>query len=285
MSVLHYIKTKEPINFVQLQKIIERTLADVLYEQRSETLCYFWINGASARGVDVSMEEVGLVEIRNTSFSNYADYNLTNELVSSICNLYKGELYKENNDYDEDEDDVFLAYLPKEHPLFTTEDIESLPQNDTAVVSAIVTQLKQPMTLFCPIRKVHFGIEMLSKLSDKSNKELTIILQNIIVYVNYKIPNYEYGNVLVMGEGEDKKTLKLITNDVNCIIDKYDYILFQKNELEIIAITNDTLNTILPKSWQRVDEYTIVAPLLSEDEFEKLVTQAEKSNQYNELKK
>ncbi len=67
-------------------------------------------------------------------------------------------------------------------------------------------------------------------------------------------------------------------------IDKYDYILFPKNESEIIAITNDTLNTILPESWQRVDEYTIVAPILSEDEFEKLVAQAEKLDQYNELR-
>jgi len=284
MSVLHYIKTKEPINFVLLQKIIERTLVDVQCEQRSETLCYFWIDRASTRGVDVSTEEENWVELRNTSFSSKEDYVLTNELASSICNLYTGKLYVDNEDYDEDVDDVSLAYLPKEHPLFTTEEMESLPLNDTAVVSAIVTQLQQLMTLFCPIRKVHFGTEMLSKLSDKSNEELTTILQKIILYVNYQIPDYDYGNVLEMGESEDKKTLKLLANLSNCIIDKYDYILFQKNESEIIAITNDTLNTILPESWQRVDEYTIVAPILPEDEFEKLVAQAEKLNQYNELR-
>lgn len=284
MSILHYIKTKDRINFDILRKVIERTVADVKYEQRSETLCYFWIDEASTRGVDVSLEAENWIELRNTGFSNKEDYVLTNELANSICNWYDGHLYCENEDYDEDNDDASLEYLPKKHPLFTTDDMESIPLNDTEVVSAMARQLQQTITLFCPIRKVHFGPELLGKLSDKSNEELTILLHKIILYVNYQIPNYEYGNVLEMGEDEDKKTLKLLANQSNCIIDKYDFILFQKEEDKIIAITNDTLNTILPKSWQRVDEYTIVAPILPEDEFEKLVAQAEKLNQYNELR-
>jgi hypothetical protein len=285
MSVLHYIKIKQPVNFTILQKIIERTLADVLYHQRSETLCYFWIDGASTRGVDVSLEEENWIELRNTGFSSKEDYVLTNELANSICNLYEGKLYVDNEDFDEDVDDISLQYLPKEHPLFAPDEMESMPLNDTAVVRAMIMQLKQTITLFCPIRKVHFGTETLSKLSDKSDEELTMILQQIILYVNYQIPDYEYGNVLETGEGEDKKTLKLLANLSDCIIDKYDFILFQKNDDKIIAITNDTLNTILPKSWERVDEYTIVAPILPENEFENLVAQAERLNQYNELKK
>ena len=86
------------------------------------------------------------------------------------------------------------------------------------------------------------------------------------------------------GDGDNKKILKLITNQVDCMIDKYDYILFGKNEEEIIAIDNDTLNTILPSSWQRVDEYTIVAPMLSENEFMELKERAEKLNQFEELR-
>lgn len=285
MSVFHYIKTKDPINFTILQKIIERTLANVLYEQRSDTLCYFWIDGASTRGVDVSVEDKGWIELRNTGFSSKEDYVLTNELSNSICNLYVGQLYIDNDDYDQDIDDISLEYLPKEHPLFTKEDMESMPLNDTAVVSAMIMQLQQTITLFSPIRKVHFGPELLEKLSNKSNEALTTTLHKIILYINYQIPNYEYGNVLETGEGEDKKTLKLLANLSDCIIDKYDFILFQKDDNKIIAITNDTLNTILPKSWERVDEYTIVAPILPENEFENLVTQAERLNQYNELTK
>jgi hypothetical protein len=285
MSILHYIKTKDTINFDILQKVIERTVADVKYEQRSETLCYFWIDEASTRGVDVSLEKENWIELRNTGFSSKEDYVLTNELANSICNWYDGHLYCDNEEYDEENDDASLEYLPKEHPLFTTDDMESIPLNDTEVVTAMAMQLQQTITLFCPIRKVHFGPELLGKLSDKSNEELTILLHKIILYVNYQIPNYEYGNVLEMGEGEDIKILKLLANQSNCIIDKYDFILFQKEDDQIIAITNDTLNTILPRSWERVDEYTIIAPILPEDEFENLVAQAEKLNQYDELRK
>jgi hypothetical protein len=285
MRILHYIKTKAPIDFVLLQKIIERTLADVVYEQRSATLCYFWIDRASTRGVDVSVEEENWIELRNTGFSTKEDYVLTNELAKSICNLYSGELYVDNDDYDEENADVSLEYIFKEHPLFTTEDMELIPLKDTEVVSALIIQLEQTITLFGPIRKVHFGPELLGKLSHNSNEELTILLHKIILYVNYQIPNYEYGNVLEMGKAKDKKILKLLGNFSDCIIDKYDFILFQKEDDKIIAITNDTLNTILPKSWERVDEYTIVAPVLSEIDFENLVAQAEKLNQYNKLRK
>ncbi len=285
MSIFHYLKTKDPINFDMLQKVIERTVMGVKYKQRSETLCYFWIDKASTRGVDVSLEAENWIELRNTGFSSKEDYSLTNELANSICNLYGGQLYSDNEDYDEENDDASLEYLPKEHPVFTAKDMESIPLDDTEVVCTLAMQLQQTLTLFCPIRKVHFGPELISKLSDKANEKLTILLHKIILYVNYQIPNYEYGNVLEMGDGEDKKTLKLLANQSNCIIDKYDFILFQKEEDKIIAITNDTLNTIVPKSWQRVDEYTIVAPILPEDEFENLVAQAEKFNQYDELRK
>ena len=269
-----------------LQKIIERTLANVLYEQRSKSLCYFWIDGASTRGVDVTLERENWIELRNTGFSSKEDYVLTNELANSICNLYDGQVYTDNDDddYDEDNDDAPVEYIPKEHPLFSTEDMATMPIKDTELVSAMILQLKQTITLYCPIRKVHFGPELLGKFSDKSNEELTTILHEIILNVNYQIPNYEYGNVLEMGDGEDKKTLKLLGNFSDCIIDKYDFILFQKEDDKVIAITNDTLNTILPYSWERVDEYTIVAPLLAKDEFENLVAQAEKLNQYDELK-
>jgi hypothetical protein len=282
MSVLHYIKTKEPINFVLLQKIIERTLADVLYEQRSEKLCYFWIDGASTRGVDVSLERENWVEIRNTSFSNHADYKLTNELVSSICNLYKGEIYKENDDYDEDEDHS-EEYIKTQQPIFSQDKWQDNLVQDASTMRIMIGQLHQTMTLFGPVRKTHFGINFINSFQEKTDQELAEIMENYCLNVNYNLPEYDYGNVMEAGEGDEAKIVKLITNEVNCIIDKYDYLLFSKSENQIIAVTNDDLNNILPKSWQRVDEYTIVAPILADSDFQNLITKAEKYNKIEEL--
>ncbi len=100
MSIFHYLKTKDPINFDMLQKVIERTVMGVKYKQRSETLCYFWIDKASTRGVDVSLEAENWIELRNTGFSSKEDYSLTNELANSICNLYGGHLYSDNDQKD-----------------------------------------------------------------------------------------------------------------------------------------------------------------------------------------
>ena len=99
--------------------------------------------------------------------------------------------------------------------------------------------------------------------------------------VNYNWPDYDYGNVMEVGEGFETKIVKLLTNEANCIIDKYDYLLLTKSENELIALTNDDLNNILPESWQRVDEYTIVAPILADSAFLHLIAAAE---QYNKIK-
>jgi hypothetical protein len=48
-------------------------------------------------------------------------------------------------------------------------------------------------------------------------------------------------------------------------------------------ITNNNLNTILPKSWKRLDEYTIIASILREEDFSTLIVKAEPLNKEYEL--
>lgn len=48
-------------------------------------------------------------------------------------------------------------------------------------------------------------------------------------------------------------------------------------------ITSNDLNTILPKSWKRLDEYTIIASILSEEDFAALIKRAEPLNKDHEL--
>lgn len=282
MSFSHYIKTNAPLDFILLQKIIKRTLGDVKYEQRAENLCYFWINQNSTRGVDVSIEDENWVEIRNTSLSNGADYNLTNELVTSICNLYKGELYKENEYYNEDETDS-EEFIVIQQPIFPQDQWHEKLVQDTSTLRIMISQLQLNMTLFGPIRKTHFGVHFINSFQEKTNEELAEIMANYCLNVNYNLPDYEYGNVMEAGEGEQTKILKILTNEANCIIDKYDYLLLSKSEDQIIAITNDDLNSILPESWERVDEYTIVAPILADTDFQNLIAKAEKYNKIKEL--
>ena len=282
MSINHCIKTNGALDFNLLQTSIERSLEGVRYVQRSETLCYFWLHGRSTRGVDVSVERENWIEIRTTSFSNAADYHLTNELVGSICQLSNGELYKENEDYDEDDADTqeyIITYLP----VFPREEWEKLLVQDTASLRIVITQLEETITLFGPIRKTHFGLHIIKSFQEKTDQQLAGLLEKICLNVNYNWPDYDYGNVMEVGEGFETKIVKLLTNEANCIIDKYDYLLLTKSENELIALTNDDLNNILPESWQRVDEYTIVAPILADSAFLHLIAAAEKYNKIKEM--
>lgn len=281
MSINHYIQTQIPFDFEKLHAIFSNNGA-ISLEQRNENLCYFWQNNNSTRGIDVTFEN-GLIELRNTIMSNETDFQITKFLAHLICENFKGEIFVEYDD-DDDTDDESLKLVPVGLNIFNNDEIEEIQLNDVSSMRAIIEQTGNYITLFGPIRKVHFGTDFMNTYKDKTDIELKTIMHDLIKKVNYQIPNYEYGNIMETGDGDNKKILKLITNQVDCMIDKYDYILFGKNEEEIIAIDNDTLNTILPNSWQRVDEYTIVAPMLSENEFMELIEKAEKLNQFEELR-
>lgn len=282
MSINHYIQTQIPFDFEKLHNIFSSNSA-ISLEQRNENLCYFWQNNNSTRGIDVSFEN-GLIELRNTIMSNETDYQITKFLAHIICENFKGEIFVEYYDEDDDSDDDSLKLVPISGSFLNEDEIEKIQLNDVSTMRAIIEQTGNYISLFGPIRKVHFGTDFMNTYKDKTDIELKTIMQDLIKKVNYQIPNYEYGNIMETCDGDNIKILKLISNKVDCIIDKYDYILFQKNEEELIAIDNDTLNTILPKSWQRVDEYTIVAPIISENEFLELVEKADKLNQFEELR-
>ena len=79
--------------------------------------------------------------------------------------------------------------------------------------------------------------------------------------------------------------MKLLTNEVDYIIDKYDFILLQTTEEQPIMITNEILNSMLPSNWQLVDEFTIVAPITSQDEWNKLLTNAKKQDLFESFMK
>lgn len=98
---------------------------------------------------------------------------------------------------------------------------------------------------------------------------------DLIIEVNYRIPDYDYGDIMKMKKSKkDTMILKLLTNRVNCIIDSYDFILLNTSKEEPIVITNDILNAILPSKWELIDEYTIVAPILEQREWVELLDNA-----------
>ncbi|MFV0554740.1 MAG: hypothetical protein ACK5LR_08550 [Mangrovibacterium sp.] len=269
MSLIHNIITERVFDLQELAEI-SLSMNGVMLQHRGENTFYFWVDEKSTRGVDVTFEQ-GYIEIRNTILSNKHDYELTNNVVKELLAKSKGILLNA----DREEISSF--------PIFHEDLINEIELHDGNVVNSLL-EAGEDITIFGPIRKVHFGKNLHANFRGLHGKELTEQMFERILAVNYQIPDYEYGNLLQIGNSDkDKKIAKLLTNKSNCIIDKYDLILFNTDNDHLIIITNEILNTILPSSWLLVDEFTIVAPIISQKEWTDLLNKAKKFDMWNEF--
>ena len=260
MSITHYIKAQEALNLEQLNTLI-LSISNISYEKRSPESYYYWIDKKSTRGVDITLES-NSIEIRNTTLSNSYDYDLTNQILDIITSVTKGTVFNES-------DEQVINF-----PIFSDEKITQIEIYDCEMAQKLSQKLGN-LTIFSPIRKVHFGKELHEKFKDLNGYKLKEEMFNIILKVNYQIPNFEYGDIFQFGEQENnKKLIKILTNESNYIIDKYDYIALNIVNGQSIVITNEILNSILPANWVRVNEFTIVAPILSSSEWNQLLIKA-----------
>ena len=266
MSKIHYIIPTKFFSFSILNKTIENT-KDIQFEQRGEKTFYYWMNLKSIRGVDVSIED-GYIEIRNTILSNQSDYLLTKIIIENCIEITNGKLL------DEEEDEVELKSLYK------NDDIEKFELEDCKHI-LMFSEIHEDIAIFGPIRPIHFGKKIHEKLKKLNDADLKREIFRIALNVQYNIPNYEYGNIMEVGnDGDEKKKMKLLTGEYDCLIDKYDYILINQDDKNPIMITNSVLNSILPNSWSLVDEFTVVAPKLNEAEWSQFVEKSRKHDEF-----
>lgn len=271
MSIIHNIVYKRQLDISRLDKFVS-TIEGATYENRGEDVLYFWIEGKSTRGFDITFED-GYIEVRNTILSNKSDYELTNKIVAEILSLTDGIII--------DEEEEPLTILP----IFGTAKINETEIRDCELIQ-LLSKEKEEIAIYGPVRKIYFGKRTYELLKNYKGKELKDKMFDIILNVNYQIPDFGYGNIMQVGNSDDdKKIMKLITNEVDYIIDKYDFILLQTTEEQPIMITNEILNSILPSNWKLVDEFTIVAPITSPNEWSKLLTNAKKQDLFNSYMK
>ena len=263
MSVIHNIIYERPLDVSKLDKFIT-TINGATCEKRGEDVLYFWVDGKSTRGFDITFEQ-GYIEVRNTILSNKYDYELTNKIVEEILSLTDGVIF------DEDEEQVTIF------PLFDRDRIAEMEIYDCKSIQ-LLSKEHEDIAIYGPHRIVHFGQRLHQQFIELNDEQLKDKMFDTILNVNYQLPEFEYGTIIQIGDThEKKKTMKLLTNLTDCIIGKYDYILLSRDgdEQPSIMITNAILNTMLPSSWKLVDEFTIVAPMLDKNGWVKLLTMAE----------
>lgn len=277
MSLKNYVRYRRGFNNSALLKLIRKSLPNhqIKLIEYNQNQCLFYAYNASTKGVNLNIDYAAKTyEIENMFMSNSIDYKISNAMASALCFLNKENEVK-------DEEGNVVSFTPLISPLMA----EAIQERDAKLMQQF-TEEGNWMTVYGPIRKVHIGKSLSSKIQSISDvKELTNYFEKLILKVNYEIPNYSYGNVMETDStANGKLTLKLLTNKTNCIIDKYDYIMIESEE-ETIMITNNILNTILPKEYQLVDAYTIVAPVIHSERWQVFKEKAILHNVWKKFKK
>jgi len=262
MSVLHKILGKRPLELANL-RTFALNIEGIRCVDRGEKTLYFWDDGKSVRGFDISHEE-NYIEVRNTVLSNRFDYELTNKIVTEILTLTDGIVFNE--------EDVEV----KKSPLFDNDTIIEKEIRDCEMVRMLSKEYET--TILGPIRKVYFGERMYKELISLNGKDLRNTMFDLVLTVNYRLPDYDSPNIMLVNNRENdegQKKMIVLSNEVNCIFGRHDNILLYTEDNPIM-ITNEILNTMLPLDWTLVDEYTIIAPMIGQKEWEKFLANAKK---------
>lgn len=262
MSQTIEIHMQSTIDFEKLYDFLLESDESVVGVGRSENMVYFYSNGYSTRGIDVSKENIGY-EIRLPTLANVADYKLANNVVLFFKINVPGAVIVF------DDNEVFTTNV------FLTNNLKSYFKSDAELVYQLAMQHQTPITLFAAGNEYYLGRYVFLKIRmDEGGWELR--LEALIQQVLYKLPKSESDNVLQIGQGDESKTAKLVTAHVSYILKKYDVLLFNKSKdsnhiNDLLFLTNDTLNENLPTSWERIDDYKIIAPALGWDVYEEYV--------------
>lgn len=278
MSYTIQIHEKEEIDFDDLYRYLQMRNSDTVGQLRNDDLVYFYRDGYSFRGVDFSKEDYGY-EIRLTILSNAADY-YTAVLLMEYFKMFR----REAKIIDENETTIKDIYN-----LFTDEIIADNFKRDVNTVKLLVEYEGHTITFYGPNAEFYIGPNVLKNLNAQE-EGFEHRLEKLIKKVLYQLPENENPTVMAMGNDEEnQKIIKLVTESSNYILQKYDYLIFNKNLTseafeDMIFVTNDDLNAHLPEEWQLIDEYTIVAPALGSKKYLDLVEKLIPFDQKDQLK-
>ena len=263
MSIVHNIIGKRPIDMSRIDTFVSN-IDGAICENRGEKTYHFWIDGKSTRGFEITLERDS-IEVRNLVLSNRYDYELTNKIVTKILSLIDGIILNE-------EDEECVRY-----PIFDNDKITETEIQDCECV--YILSKEHDVAICGPIRDVHFGKRMYKEFESLKGEQLRNKIFNLILTVNYKLPLFEPSGIMRVSSPEnEEKIMKFLSEETDYILGKYDYILLHniENSEKPIMITNEILNKILPPNWTLIDEYTIVAPSINQNEWKKLLTNAKK---------
>ena len=277
MSEIYTIKTNDKIEFKDIYDNLAINYQNLSAIKEDDNCVFFYLNGMSIRGVYIYLKNIGF-EIKCNVLSNKYDLVLANEIIKYINKNVNGKVYDEEN------------RLLKDNEYIDKQKIENNFARDLETIFKFIGGTGDTIEFPGTTRSFFIGKKLYSTYKDFNKNVLLKVFQNTILNVLYDLPDYYECSPMGAESKEEGKIIKLksISSNSDYIIQDYDFIIIsdeeQNNNKELIMISVNKIYEILPSKWKIVDESTIVAHKLTENEWKQFVQICLKNNCYNEFK-
>ena len=216
----------------------------------------FYSHPYSTRGVEITEVENGY-EIRMTACCNATDYLLANTIAFKIKQDTKSQFYNE------DDREIYVGSL------FDDLAIAKNTYNDVEVLQALIPNNKE-ITLFGTVREFNIGRVFGKKIIELTGDNHAIAYKFSKLFLNCQYPSDEFAaftNLMQITRKDGEVVLvQNFFNTQSMIIEKVHTVSFVLND-KTIYLNPKHLVQFLPDSWQLLDEYTIAAKQLSNEEW------------------
>jgi hypothetical protein len=259
MSRIFKVKTSKRVDMNDFIKQLFNQHKFLQSINRSPT-CYFYEEGYSTRGIDVT-EEANGYEVRMTTLSNANDYLLCNTIIWLLHTLTGGTVFNE------DDKELYAGKV------FSDKDIADNLDADISILKALLNRdpHKEPdIVIYGPVRPFHFGRKMRDKVNALTGDKYAVAykLSNMLLRCQFPPAEFEQGSNLleVTNKDDTKYLLQIFRNSKNMLLENVKRIILSIDEEESgIYIEPKVLVQFLPESWELVDEYTVLAKQLPQN--------------------
>ena len=253
-------------------------MKDILFEK--EFGGRFYIDKESSRGVEVFLFERKQFVMKLNVLSNEADYLVCQKMLTVLIKNFDLEIHEED-------DELVLKTESGIEEYFLPEKILSKRVIESDVILILIERNKSNIRFDGVNNPVYFGMDFLKEVEEKKLKDEQIIkkMDQIMHKIQWELPDYCKPDPAIISAKDKNKDFKvrIILCDRDYILTDYEYLLISDCEIadERIFINHDDLKEIihdLHLLWHESDDFTIVAPKLSQPEWKAFVSAARKLN-------
>ncbi|MBE6355250.1 hypothetical protein [Treponema sp.] len=248
----------------------------------------FYIDKESSKGVEVFLFERKQFVMKLNVLSNEADYLLCKKMLTVLVKQFNLEIQEE------DDDELILETESAIEELFLPKKILRERVIETDVILTLITRNKSNIRFDGINNPVYFGMDFINEVEKKKLKDEQIIkkIDQTMHKIQWELPDYCKPAPAIISANDSGKKFKvrIMLCDRDYILTDYEYLLISDSESadEVIYINHDDLKKIihdLHLFWQKADEFTVVAPKLSQPEWKAFVSVARKLNRKKEIDK